>query len=244
MRDSIDPSISPSKATSLAAQAAAAGVPRSTFGHRSRGRPERSEGHRKQMLLSPEEEEALVASVERLCEWNWAPPMPAIRAMAESLLAERPDPPRHNVGVNWVPRFLERHKALKATWSEALESSRASASKPELISRFLEKLLALMIRYGISAEDIWNFDEKGVQAGGVHRCRLVLQRMFASFDKRRRTPGDRANLTLIECASAAGSCLPPLIILAATETQVDWARDNSVPKGKCILISTNMLIWL
>ena len=151
-------------------------------------------------------------------------------------------PSRLSIGKNWVDKFLKRHTDLRIVWSEAVEASRPSAAKPDLIVAFIRKLGALRTKYDVDPHDIWNFDEKGVQAGGVNRRLLIVQRLHAAHDKQRRAPGDRTNLTLVECVSALGEVAPPLIILHASEAQVDWAQDNIVPQSKLLLEYLYILI--
>ena len=91
MGDSIGTTISSENGKRLAQLAIELKVPRSTLGHRRKGRLSRSEGHATQMALSKEEEEELAASIERLCDWNWAPTKVYIRSMAASLRETRGD---------------------------------------------------------------------------------------------------------------------------------------------------------
>ena len=211
-------------------------VPRSTLGHRIRGRPDRHRAQQGRMLLTLEEEDSLVRIIMRMCEWHWAPPKAQIRSMAADLLLARLDDNEASIGHSWVDRFLGRHLELKKTWSTALESTRAAASaKPENITKFLDDMNALIVREGIEPENVWNFDEKGVRSGDQDRLLVVGRRGCISFDRQRRTAGNREPLTLIECCSAAGRALPPLVILKAARGTIDWARARGVPDGKDLL---------
>ena len=232
MRDSIAAAISRSNNTSDRQLAFETGFSRSSLGHRRRGRPSRSEGHKDQMALSIAEEESLAAYIGRLCDWNWAPTKAHIRSMAESLIEARGDLPGPNIGKTWVDRFLGRIPELMTTWSSVQSNLRLTASQPERISRWLDCLQKLRSEHNISVDNMWNFDEKGVQAGKAHRRRLIVRRQRLSFDKQRRVPNDRANFTLVECVSAAGKTCRLLVIIPATETQVDWAQDYSVSESK------------
>ena len=120
----------------------------------------------------------------------------------------------------------------QTAWSEPLSSARAAAGLPEILVRWAEKLWAHCSDKELDATDLWNFDEKGVQAGSVHRKKLVVRRSRVSFDRQRRGPGAKDNITLVECCSAAGTVLPPLVIMKGTRTELDWCQSNLVPTGK------------
>ena len=224
--------ISSENTLSVRRLAAAHAVPRSTLGYRLRGRPDRSRGHAGQAALMEEEEDALVVAVERLCDWHWAPTRPHVQSLAEDLLRLRGDSNRVNLSKRWLDRFLGRHPGLRTTWSEALSSARAAAGLPANIERWIEDLWAHGSAMQLEPADLWNFDEKGVQAASIHRRKVIVRRSRICFDRQRRGPGDRSLTTLIECCSAAGVALPPMIILGGTQTQLGWAQSNLVPSGK------------
>ena len=167
-----------------------------------------------------------------------------MRSMAEDILRNRIGDKRANLGINWPDRFLTRHPELKTTWSEALANSRAAAASPTNIKRWLEKLWQQCDDENIRPEVIWNFDEKGIQAGGIHRQKIVVRKSYICFDRQRRGPGDKENLTLIECCSAAGAVCPPLIIMQGKETQLGWAKSEIVSNSKFYIDLSFMLIFI
>ena len=144
-----------------------------------------------------------------------------MRSMAEDLLRTRTGDAHANLGVNWPDQFLRRQPGLKTTWSEALVNSRAAAAEPANIAAWLEKLWAHCDADNLSPADIWNFGEKGVQAGGIHRLKIVVRKTRICFNRQQRGPGNKENLTLVECCSALGATCPPLIIMRGTETQLN-----------------------
>ena len=183
-------------------------VPPSTLGHRLRGRADRSQSHASQARLSKAEKDALAQAVEQLCDWHWAPSRPCMRSMAEDLLRTRTGNAYANLGINWPNHFLCRQSGLKTTWSQALANSRAAAASPANITAWMEKLWAHWDANKLSLVDVWNFDEKGIQAGGIHRLKIVVRKTRINFDQQRRGPGDRKNLTLIKCCSAVSATWP------------------------------------
>ena len=128
------------------------------------------------------------------------------------------------------------------TWFEVQSSVRLAVSKPELIYRFLKRFQALRVKHDVQADDLWNFDEKGVQASKVHRLRFDVRRECLCFDKQRRMPSDRAAFILVECCSAMGKTCCPFVIVPAIETQVEWANDQTISGNKRLKSSFRLLI--
>ena len=115
MEDVIATAISSNNHFSQHEVAALFKIPRSTLGHRIRGRPNRYTGQQKRMLLSLKEEESLVRIIGRMCEWNWAPPKVQIKLMAADIMLAKSDNMEVSLGKNWVDRFPGRHLELKKT---------------------------------------------------------------------------------------------------------------------------------
>ena len=219
--DAIDQAISSQNQPSGRQLAAVHGIPSSTLGHRLRGRPDRSRGHAGQAALLEEEEEAIVVAIERLCDWHWAPSLSCMRFMAQDVLRDRAVQSQPNLGEHWPDRFLKRHPKLKITWTEALSNARAAAGLPVHIEHWMEKLQTYLSENHLRPSDLWNMDETGVQISGVHRKKVGLRRSRISFDCQRRAPGNRENVTLVECCSPDGRSILPLVTMHGTETQLD-----------------------
>ena len=156
--------------------------------------------------------------------------------MAAEILIMRGIDPALSLGKNWVDGFLRRHPNLRTIYTEILEAARAAASSPETISGWLERLERRRAENGWLREDIWNFDEKGVQAGDIHRRVVIVRKEHSATDRQRRQPGDRTLLTLIEAISAAGEIIPPFVILKTTLTTLEWTQANITPIGKYNLL--------
>ena len=122
------------------------------------------------MALSIAEEESLAAYIGRLCDWNWALTKAHIRSMAESLIEACGDLLGLNIGKTWVDWFLGRMPELMTIWSSVQFNLRLIASQPEWILRWFNHLQKLCFEHNISADNMWNFDEKGVQANKMHCC--------------------------------------------------------------------------
>ena len=63
-----------------------------------------------------------------------------------------------------------------------------------------------------TAEDIWDFDEKGFTIGQIKRWNVKLIVPVHPHHRKRRQPGNHQWVTLMECISAAGKHIPAFYI--------------------------------
>ena len=71
----------------------------------------------------------------------------------------------HLIGEQWVHRFHLRHPDIKTKWTSNLEKCRAQALNPAAAQGFYDILEEVRDKYGITEENTYNMDEKGVQMG-------------------------------------------------------------------------------
>jgi hypothetical protein len=187
-----------------------------TLGARARGRKSRDEAHAHQRLLTHLQEEMLV----RWCQnmgWRGEPVgLMDLRAMVADI-AKQP------VGLSWVGRFIERNPELKTRWAKRGESKRASGLNRFNKQSFFEALAKA--REGVDPDCIWNCDEKGImENGGSFRRRVVV----GSDQRDPKVTGDesRKMVTILECVSAVGASIPPLVIHEGAEKDGEWVRFN------------------
>lgn len=93
------------------------------------------------------------------------------------------------------------------------------------VTLYYDELAEAITSENIQYQDIWNLNEKGLtmDSGVLHQCiamgvdQLELQ-----------IPGDecRKMVTALECISAAGLYLLPLIIHEGAEKDDEWIRNN------------------
>jgi hypothetical protein len=150
--------------------------------------------------------------------------------MADILLSKRGDPtPQQNIGVNWVSNFLRRNKDLKTCYLCRYNYQRAKCEDPKLICEFFEAFQKTVMDYGISNDDIYNFDETGFAMGIIVTTRVVT--MSDNIGKPVvLQPGNREWITSIEAINAAGWALPPMILLKAKTYQGLWFEDPLIPR--------------
>lgn len=111
---------------SLRQAAADYGVSRTTLTARFHGRKTRKEAHEKELKVTKEEEDVLVAFTKVMGR-RGNPLNPCLITEYASKLAGVP------LGESWVQRFRARHPDLKVRWTTGLEQCRAQALSPTLV---------------------------------------------------------------------------------------------------------------
>ena len=91
-------------------------VSRTTLRARIAGRRSMKQLHADRQMLTPEEEESVKESIEKLQSWKWPDRVAQVKNLAQDLLSKRMDDPPE-IGSNWVGRFLSRHPHLKEQFS-------------------------------------------------------------------------------------------------------------------------------
>jgi Tc5 transposase DNA-binding domain len=201
---------------SAAAAARKYHIPPATLGARMRGQKSRKVAHNSQKLLTPSQEDVLV----RYCQnmgWRGEPVgLADIRAMVKEITQQY-------VGLNWVERFVDRHPELRTRWAKKGESKRGKA-----LNRFNKESYFTALakaREGIDSDCIWNCDEKGiVENGGAMRRRVVVG--SNQTDPKITADESRKTVTILECVSAAGAAIGPLVIHEGAEKDAEWVRSN------------------
>ena len=202
-------------------------VPRTTLRRRVQGQEfcldTRAPGH----MLTLSEESSLVKWILDLDSRGQAPRQIMVREMADILLAERVSQPPPKVGKNWVTNFVRRHPDIRSRFSRRYNYKRAQNEDPEVIQEWFDKVRQIIIRYGITDADIYNFDETGFSMGLIPTSKVVTRAEY--YGRRAVTqPGNREWVTAIECIST-GFALGPYIIFKARVFQKGWF--NHLPKG-------------
>jgi RecB family endonuclease NucS len=85
-----------------------------------------------------------------------------VEEMANLLLASRDGKP---VGKHWARRFVDAQPSLKTKFNRPYDYQRAICEDPEVIGNWFRLLYNMMAKYGITDDDLYNFDETGFMMG-------------------------------------------------------------------------------
>jgi hypothetical protein len=212
-------------------------VSRGRIQGRKNGATTRAESNAKKRNLKPSEYEALVVWCLDLDKRGFPPQIIQVGEMANALLAARaPGQPSQVVGKNWATRFIRNEPRLAMKWNRRFNSQRAMCEDPASYKAWFDRVAATRLEYGILDEDTYNFDETGFMMGMTATCKVVT-----NSDRSGRAItiqlGNRNWVTAIECVSAAGWVLPPMIIMQGKVHQSPWY--TNLPQDWVIAVSDN-----
>jgi hypothetical protein len=141
---------------------------------------------------------------------------------------ERPPP----LGRNWSRRWLRSHPKYKRVKAKPIEVMRKLAQQPEALRLWFDKLKEWKNEHSIHDCDFYNMDETG--------CRIGVATNQYLYSKNGRTifipnANNRELVTLVECVSADGEAIPPMVIDKAATVMEHWVMD--VPDGYLTAVS-------
>jgi Tc5 transposase DNA-binding domain len=187
------------------------GVARSTLNYRALGRRSKEQKAQSQQYLTPWEEKAVVkfllhmSDLARPVRIKYIPSLAFSIARQRSITDKPPKPP----GRNWARAFEKRHLELKARRNKALDWDRYNIY--DKVVHWFDVIEKVLQDPAILSENVYNMDETGVMLSG----KLGSVKVLISKDDLRGYRGARVKRTLvtaIECISADGRYLNPMII--------------------------------
>jgi hypothetical protein len=216
---------------SIRASAHAFHVSYKTLQRRLAGQLPRSTAHEHRQILSNPEEKTLVRWITQLTNTGF-PASPALAIeMAEEIRRGRfqltRNPPSYDrrIGKSWLARFRRRYPEIQGIWARKIEGARHKALSLETVKTWFEAVTDVRFQYQHLPDYVYNMDESGFAVGESQSSRaLVNIRENSSWKV---IAGRQEWITAIECISASGAALPPLIIFKAKHTNTAWIPANT-----------------
>jgi hypothetical protein len=198
-------------------------VPISTLNHRALGRPSIEAKARGQLYLKHPEEEALVKHL--ILEADLGHPVPIKFLASLAFVIARQRSATNNEAIkppnkNWARGFQKRHLELKSRRVQAMDWKRHENNIYNKIIYWFDVIEKVLRDPAILPENVYNMDETGVML-----CMLGSVKVLVSKDDLRDYRGaavKRTIVTAIECISANGRSLLPMIIWPATTYRSNW----------------------
>ncbi|KYG44865.1 hypothetical protein M433DRAFT_155121, partial [Acidomyces richmondensis BFW] len=129
-------------------------------------------------------------------------------------------PYRRPIGKHWLDRFRTRYPEIQGVWTRQIESARYTALNTATVQGWFDAVTALYIQHQYLPERIYNMDESGFAIGASQSSRVLVNIRERSSWKV--IKGRQEWITAIECVSAAGYAIPPLLIFKAEYTNTSW----------------------
>jgi hypothetical protein len=198
------------------------GVPHATLHRRSHGGPSSEQKGEDQQYLTPWEEEALVKFILQMANFGYPVRLKFIPALAYRLTLQRPQsarPPKPP-HINWTKAFRKRNPILEARMVGALDWNRHEKNIYPKSVHWFEVIGTVLRDPAVLPENVYNMDETGVMLSMLGSVKVLVGK-----DDKRKYRGarvKRTTVTAIECISADGRYLNPLIIWPATTHRSNW----------------------
>jgi len=191
-------------------------LPLSTKWHREHGRGTRRDKAAKEQYLSPHEEKGLACYILRTCQNGY--PLPVkVRSLALVIRRRRKNtPPEESVkppGKNWPQGLYKRNPQLKARRMRAISWDRHDHSIYPKVAEWFSIISKELANPAILAENVYNMDKTGVILGKLRSLNFLVGRN--ELRNYRGAGTQRTLMTAIECISANGRCIDPLVIWPA-----------------------------
>jgi 4-hydroxybenzoate polyprenyltransferase len=120
-----------------------------------------------------------------------------------------------------MDNFLRRNPILKTKRQFHIDSARVNGATTEIIRKWFQKLALSYIKT-IKPENLWNIDKAGI-IEEIEDNSLVVRSAYKRFIQKKQ-PGSRAWTSFIECISALGRALHPLVIFKGKSVQQQWFK--------------------
>jgi 4-hydroxybenzoate polyprenyltransferase len=209
---------------SIKSAAAQWGIPRTTLLDRLHGAESRKDAFACHQRLSPVQENQLTQWVLTQESLGLPPTHAQIREFAQRILATKGD--HRPVGKHWMQAFLRRNPSIRTRKAHSRESARVIGASTEVIQPWFNHLALPEVR-AIKPENRYNMDEAGIMEGLGENGLVVGGSEKRSVQKK--FPGSRTWTSFIECVSASGAALPPLVIFRGKSVQQQWFPENLKP---------------
>jgi hypothetical protein len=212
----------PNDGRTWAARSDSSGLALTTLYNRYHGRPSKEETAQRQQYLTVEEEKALLAFLLLMSSFGQPVRIKYIPTLAFSVARRRSPASRPNKppGKNWAQAFGKRHPELRARRVRSIDWKRHEIHIYSKVTEWFDVIRRVLQDPAIRPENVYNMDETGVMLSMLGSVKVLVGR-----DDQRGYRGagvKRTMVTAIECVSADGRSLHPLIIWPAATHRSNW----------------------
>ena len=199
------------------------GIPKSTLLGRLSGAVNKKQCAVDRQVLSDIQESSLAewAKIQEML--GAAPTHDQLRLVAQRVLQEGGN--NHALGKHWVAHFLRRNPSVKTYQGKKIETKRMKGVTPDKIKEFFEVLGGPLLKH-VRPHLRFNMDETGLMEGEGHNGRRIGATVDRSSKKKRwvltKDRAERTWISIIECISAGGDYLPPVVIYTGKSVQQQW----------------------
>jgi hypothetical protein len=136
----------------------------------------------------------------------------------------------------WVYRFLKRHPEIAISTLRQLEHCRKDGASYEHVERWFRAVASKHAEHQYDPSNMYNMDESGFGVGEEQAMKVLIY--LDDTTKHSVIGGKQEWVTDIECISAAGEALSPLLIFKGTNVNSRWINEKT-PEGWSLATSKN-----
>jgi len=200
------------------------GVPKTTLKDRISGRVQHGSKSGRNPHLSVDEEKELVDYIITCSEIGYPKRRDDIVGIVRKTLHKKnggPVPDFNGKG-RWL-RFMQCWPSLRLRKGDALAQPRANAVTATNINQYYKLLEKTLKEYGLfdCPSRIWNMDETGMPLDHKPPKVIVLK---GTKKVHCQTSGNKSQITVLACASAAGGVIPPMVIFEGKRLNPEWTK--------------------
>ena len=197
------------------------GVPRGTLQSRTYGHLPMRVAKEPSQRLSMQQEKHLRDWILAQASLGLPPTHLQLKEFASRILIAGGD--LQPLGKNWIAGFLRRNPEISTVKGKSIDSARINGASTARIKDWFS-LLNLPAVKAIPPQHRYNMDETGILEGlGCNGLVLGSSEKTATLKKRL---GSRCWTTIVECVSATGQALMPLVIFKGQDLQQQWFPDQ------------------
>ena len=192
------------------------GVPRSTLKDRLSGRVKHGTKPGPKPYLTVEEEAELTSHLLQAADIGFGKTRRDVKCIVETYARQKSTLKGSAISDGRWNKYLKRNPEISLRCGDSTAGVRMDAINAENMKAYFDLLRQIYDEHGFESrpECIYNMDETGVPL--EPRPPKVVARK-GQKKVRYRTSGQKAQITVLGCANAAGQTLPPFIIFAAKQ---------------------------
>jgi len=198
--------------------------PTSTELNGEHGKQWRREKAAKEQYLTPNEEKGLAAYILRMSQNGYPLAVKALRSLALVIRRQHEKTPDAQdlikPGKNWPQGFYKRNPQLKPRRMRAMAWDRHDLTIYPKVTEWFSIISEELARPDVLAENVYNMDETGVLLGKLGSLKVLVGKN--ELRNYRGASAKRTLITAIECISATGTCLNPLVIWPSATHRSNW----------------------
>ena len=144
-------------------------------------------------------------------------------AKDKGVLQSTPKNKAGKVSDGWFRRFMQRQKTITLRKGDPTVQVRMEACSQEIIMQYFDQLKEVLEEHDLMdcPGQLYNVDETGMP---FDHCAPNVVAKKGQKKVRYRTSGNKSQVTVIGCVSAAGHAIPPFVIFDSKTLNHEWTE--------------------